>query len=88
MIIGQSFSNIPEIKNMLFKSQIAYIFYKIFDKYKFKEIPFNDFYKKINEYNFTEKIESELIEKNITMENAHIQEVIDILNHHIEKCLI
>ena len=48
----------------------------------------DDFYKKINEYNFTEKIESELIEKNITMENAHIQEVIDILNHHIEKCLI
>ena len=65
---------------MLFKSQIAYIFYKIFDKYKFKEIPFNDFYKKINEYNFTEKIESELIEKNITMEKPKISFVRNFIN--------
>lgn len=88
MLIGEIYLNIPEIKNMLFKCQIAYVIYQIFDKYKFKEIPFRDFYKKINQYNFTEKIESELIEKSITIENAHIQEVIDILNHHIEKCLI
>lgn len=87
MIIGQNFLNIPEIKNMLFKSQIAYVIYQIFDKYKFKEIPFSDFYKKINQYNFTEKIESELIERNITMKNAHIEEILNILNSHIDKCL-
>lgn len=87
IIIGQNFLDIPEIKNMLFKSQIAYIIYNIFDKYKFKEIPFNDFYKKINQYDFTKKIESELTERNITMENAHINEIINILNNHIDKCL-
>lgn len=87
MLMGQNFLNQPKIKSMLFKSQISYVIYQIFDKYKFKEIPFNDFYKKIDQYKFNEKIENELTEKNITMENAHIEEVIDILNNHIDNCL-
>lgn len=86
-MLGENFSAVKGSRDMLFKCKIAHALYIIFDKEKIRDISFVQFYKNLNEYNFSEKVEESLSKNNIDLNNINVEQMVGILNNNIEICL-
>lgn len=87
-LLGENFSAVKDSRDMLFKCKIAHVLYMIFDKEKIRDISFVQFFKGLNEYNFSKKVEADLCKNNINLDNINIEKTIEIFNNNIEICLI
>lgn len=86
-LLGENFSEVKGSRDMLFKCKIAHILYMIFDKEKIRDISFVQFYKSLNECNFSEKIEEHLSKNYLDLDNINVKQIVEMLNNNIEICL-
>lgn len=81
LLLGDNIFDIEDISNMLLKCKVAHVLYVIFDKSVIKNISFAQFYKKLNEYKFSYKVENDI------KENININQIAEILNKNITSFL-
>lgn len=86
ILLGKNFYNISEVKEILFRCKIAHIIYRIFDKEKFKEIKFENFYNKLEEYKFNDNVYEDIRAVTNGIDNISIEQIVEVLNKNIEKC--
>lgn len=86
-LLEDNFSGVKGSRDILFKCKIAHVLYMIFDKDKIRDISFLQFYKSLNEYNFSDKVEEHLSKNRIDLDNINVKQMVEILNKNIEVCL-
>ena len=81
LILAGNFHEHKEIQEIIFKSAIAHILHRTFDKSKVKHIDFKRYYKTVQKVNFDERLFFELKRQGITMDNPNIKLTTDIINN-------
>ena len=83
--LSSNFTGNQEISGLIFKSAVANVLYNVFDKTKVKEVDFLNYYDKIRESDFSNKIFKELSSKQISFSNPRINEVKEIIVNHLNE---
>ncbi|EOU1754394.1 hypothetical protein QTH77_13345 [Clostridium perfringens] len=86
ILLGENFCNVSEVKEMLFRCKVAHIVYMIFNKEKFKEISFENFHNKLEEYKFNDNVYEDIRADTHGIDNINVNQIVEILDKNIKKC--
>lgn len=85
-LLGKNFYNVSEVKEMLFRCKVAHIVYRIFNKENFKEISFENFHNKLEEYKFNDNVYEDIKADTHGIDNINVKQIVKILDKNIKRC--
>lgn len=85
LMIYPNYRNNQELKDMMFKCIIAHVLHITFDKEKIFNINFREYYQTIQNYNFENRLFSDLQNKKISLSNLTMKRVVPIIDRNFES---
>lgn len=82
--LSSNFGDSKELKDMIFKCTIANILHHTFNKEDFQNMDFRKYYQEIQNYNFENRLFSDLQEENISISNPSLDKIVLIIKKNLE----
>jgi hypothetical protein len=88
LILSGNLRDVPYLDMWLFKSSIAHIMHKSFDKEKYSKVDFDKFIQTVKVNNFEQRVFHALNEHEISLENPSVQETVKHLSEQLSACFV
>lgn len=85
-LLGENFYNVSEVKEILFRCKVAHFVYMRFNKEHFREISFEGFLNRLNEYKFNDKVYEDIRTEIHDLDNISVKQIVKILDKNIDIC--
>jgi hypothetical protein len=85
--LSANFGDSKELTNMMFKCAIAFMTHHTFDKKKLSTIGFKEYYEMVRNFNFENKLFSDLQQEEISFFDPSIVKIKSIINKNFESML-
>jgi len=88
LILSGNLRDVPDLDMWLFKSSVAHVMHKSFDKEKYSKVDFDKFVQTVKLSNFEQRVFCALNEHGISLENPSVQETVKHLNEQLSACFV
>jgi hypothetical protein len=85
LTLSTNFINKLNLQEIVFKSMVAHVLYKTFDKTKVQSINFKKYADQLKKDDFNNNVFNDIIQKGITMKNAFVSQISKIIDNWFEE---